>query len=203
MVVTSVRSIMRHKNLETWQEWLKNDKLYSQTVEGTPAGLRCIFTTDPENIKAILATQFQDYGKGVPFHEDFKDFLGDGIFDTDFQLWHDSRQLLRPLFIKDRVSDLEVFEKHVQVLMKAVANGGVEGAPGTATDGIGQGREVDVNDLFLRYTLDAATDFLLGSSVRSLEVPKQDFAVAFTEVERVQSIISRAGYVLFSYQCTF
>jgi cytochrome P450 len=196
MVIGSVRSTMHHKNLETWQSWLKNDKIFGQTVEGTPAGLRCIFTADPENIKAILATQFQDYGKGVPFHEDWNDFLGDGIFAADNQPWHDSRQLLRPQFIKDRVSDLETFEKHVQVLMRAVANGGVEGAPGVATDGVGRGREVDVSDLFFRYTLDAATDFLLGRSVGSLEVPRQDFAVAFGEVQRVQNIIARAGYVL-------
>src|SRR5277367_2780086 len=136
MVIESIRSTMSHKNLETWQGWLKNDKNFGQTVEGTPAGLRCIFTADPENIKAILATQFQDYGKGEPFHEDWNDFLGDGIFASDNQPWHDSRQLLRPQFIKDRVSDLEVFEEHVQILMKAVANGGVEGAPGVATDGV-------------------------------------------------------------------
>ena len=28
-----------------------------------------IWTADPENIRAILATQFGDYGKGEPFHE--------------------------------------------------------------------------------------------------------------------------------------
>jgi cytochrome P450 len=199
MVIGSVRGTMNHKNLETWQGWLKNDKNFGQTVEGTPAGLRCIFTADPENIKAILATQFQDYGKGEPFHENWNDFLGDGIFASDNQPWHDSRQLLRPQFIKDRVSDLEVFEEHVQILMKAVANGGVEGTPGIATDGVGRGREVDVSDLFFRYTLDAATHFLLGRSVGSLEVPRQDFAIAFGEVQRVQNIIARAGYVSFSY----
>jgi len=197
VVIGSIHSTMSHKNLQTWQGWLKYDKNFGQTVEGTPAGLRCIFTADPENIKAILASQFQDYGKGEPFHEDWNDFLGDGIFASDNQPWHDSRQLLRPQFIKDRVSDLEVFEEHVQILISAVANGGVEGAPGVATDGVGRGREVDVSDLFFRFTLDAATHFLLGRSVGSLEVLKQDFAVAFGEVQRVQNIIARAGYASF------
>lgn len=53
---------------------------------------------------------------------------------------------------------------------------------------------IDVSDLLFRYTLDAATHFLLGRSVGSLELPEQDFAAAFAEVQRVQSLISRAGY---------
>jgi hypothetical protein len=57
-----------------------------------------------------------------------------------------------------------------------------------------QGGELDVSDLFFRYTLDAATHFLLGSSVGSLELPEQEFAEAFAEVQRVQNIIARAGY---------
>jgi cytochrome P450 len=195
MLYTAIQATMNHKNLEQWEGYFRDFGRGRHTVECNPAGMRFIFTADPENMKAILATQFQDYGKGQPFHEDWKDFLGDSIFTTDLQQWHDSRHLLRPQFIKDRVSDLEVFEKHVQVLMTAIANGGIQGVPGTATDGVGCGREMNVSDLFFRYTLDSATDFLLGHSVGSLEVPKQEFAEAFSEVQRVQNIIARAGYV--------
>jgi hypothetical protein len=185
---------MRHKNLEAWLGYFSDFGRGGYTVEGLPGGLRCIFTADPENIKAVLAAQFQDYGKGKPFHDVWKDFLGDSIFTTDLELWHNSRNLIRPMFIKDRVSDLEVFERHVQILIPAIANGGVAGMPGAAVDGVGRGREVDVSDLFFRYTLDAATDFLFGSSVRSLEIPNQEFAEAFSEVQRVQNIIARAGF---------
>lgn len=48
------------------------------TIEFRIAGKRIIATADPENIKAILASQFNDYGKGEDFHNDFRDFLGDG-----------------------------------------------------------------------------------------------------------------------------
>ena len=64
MVIGSVRGTMNHKNLETWQGWLKNDKNFGQTVEGTPAGLRCILTADPENIKAILSHSVPGLRKG-------------------------------------------------------------------------------------------------------------------------------------------
>jgi len=182
LVVKSVRTTMKHQNLQAWQGFFRS----RWTVEASPGGVRVVFTADPENIKAILATQFTTYGKGQPFHEDWKDFLGDSIFTTDLDQWHNSRQLIRPQFIKDRVSDLDIFERHVQVLMAEIVK------VGTTWDGK-QGKELDVSDLFFRYTLDAATDFLLGRSVGSLEQPKQEFAQSFAEVQRVQNIIARAG----------
>lgn len=47
------------------------------TIENRILGVRIIQTADEENIKAILATQFHDYGKGEQFNKDFHDFLGD------------------------------------------------------------------------------------------------------------------------------
>ena len=98
-------------------------------------------------------------------------------------MWHASRQLIRPQFIKDRVSDLGIFEEHVQVLLSEIEKAGK-----TSPNG-----ELDVSDLFFRYTLDAATHFLLGRSVGSLENPGQHFADAFGEVQRVQNMIARSG----------
>lgn len=43
-------------------------------------GERVILTADPENIKAILATQFKDYGKGEQFRKDWHAFLGNGTW---------------------------------------------------------------------------------------------------------------------------
>jgi cytochrome P450 len=188
---------MHYTDLQGWRKVFADGGKGGWTVDVRPAGQRMIVTADVENIKAILASQFGDYGKGQPFHKDWSDFLGDSIFTTDGDLWHGSRHLIRPQFIKDRVSDLDTFERHVQVLMRAIANGGVKGVPGVATDNVAQGRVLDVSNLFFRYTLDSATDFLLGNSVNSLEIPKQEFAEAFGEVQRVQNIIARSGYVLF------
>ncbi len=127
-----------------------------------------------------MATQFQDFGKGPQFRKEWKDFLGLSIFTTDGELWHNSRMLLRPQFIKDRVSDLHTFETHVQVLLPLLA-GGSDGAT------------VRMDDLLYRFTLDAATDFLFGRSVNSLQNSQTDFADAFTEVQRVQATVARAG----------
>ena len=175
-------------------EWELYDSLFRKygrgqwTMESAVAGRRTIFTAHPENLKAVLATQFGDYGKGEKFHQEWEAFLGDSIFTTDGDKWHASRHLIRPQFIKERVSDLQILETHVQVLLKTIeleGRGKAGGVPGRM--------DVDMNNLFLRYTLDSATDFLLGSSVDSLENPEQKFAKSFGEVQRVQNMIARAG----------
>ena len=104
-----------------------------------------------------------------------------GIFTTDGDLWHNSRALLRPQFIKDRVSDLHKFEARTQDLLPLLAGG----------------QTVQIDDLFYRFSLDAATDFLFGKSVDSLINGQIEFAESFREVGRVQALIARVRISLF------
>ena len=136
-VYSAIQHAARDENLQFWDQQFRTygNPSNPYTIEAIAGGLRIIFTADPENIKAVLATQFNDYGKGARFNKDWHEFLGDSIFSTDHEQWHDSRQLIRPQFIKDRVSDLVVFERHVSILMEKLG---------------GQGQEVDVKDLFFR-----------------------------------------------------
>ncbi|KAJ3570616.1 hypothetical protein NPX13_g5674 [Xylaria arbuscula] len=178
--------------MERFREMMSVSTNY--TAETTLLGRRLVLTADPENIKAILATQFSDYGKGEPFHREWKEFLGDSIFTTDGQPWHASRQLLRPQFSRERVSDLHTFETHLETLFKAIANGGALNGPYQHVDlESGNGRPLEISDLFFRYALDVSTSFLLGKDVQSLTNPCEPFAEAFNEVQRVQSLRSRAG----------
>lgn len=55
------------------------------------------------------------------------------------------------------------------------------------------GRVVDMRDLFYRFTLDSATDFLLGNSVNSLGTPQVEFAVAFGEIQEFMEHIEKLG----------
>ena len=61
--------------------------------------------------------------------------------------------------------------------------------------GSSNGETVRLDDLIYRYTLDAATDFLFGTGVGSLENGETEFAKAFADVQNVQAIIARAGPV--------
>lgn len=159
---------MAHGNLEYWREYYFKDTT-NWTAELRILNQRVIFTADTDNIKAILAMQFSDYGKGEPFHTEWSDFLGDSIFTTDGPQWHASRQLIRPQFTKDRVSDLYCFESHMKTLFRAIDNGGpLNGEDQKVQTGAGSGRVLDISELFFRYTLDVTTEFLLGKDTKSL-----------------------------------
>ncbi|KAH6621104.1 cytochrome P450 [Chaetomium sp. MPI-SDFR-AT-0129] len=136
---------------------------------------RFLMTQEPEHIKTILTGKFREYGKGERFHEIWSPFLGDSIFTTDGQQWSDSRALIRPMFVKDRVRDLEIFDRWTMTL--------IEKLPAS-------GQTVDMMDLFYRMTLDVTTDFLLGGSVNSLNNPKHEFVAAFQEVQRIQMLLT-------------
>lgn len=179
LICRSILHSVNDTDVDFWNwlfTWSPNG--HSKTIEADVVRERWIFTADPDNIRAVLATQFQDFGKGEQFHEDWKPFLGDSIFTTDGQQWHTSRQLIRPQFVKNRVADLEIFEKHVGRLMTKIG---------------GHGEEVDIAALFYRFALDSATDYLLGESVDSLENPRVQFATAFADVQKVQDLITRIG----------
>lgn len=141
-------------------------------------GSRNIITRDPEHIKTVLTGKFADYGKGQQFHDLWHPFLGDSIFTTDGKLWSNSRQLIRPMFMKDRISDLEIFERKIQTMMSLFP------APGEA---------FDLMDLFYRMTIDVTTEFLLGRGINSLENPRTDFVEAFAEVQRIQMLVTAIG----------
>ena len=152
----------------------------SYTTETTVVGnARLLLIANPENIKAVLTGQFADFGKGPLFHQEWEPFLGDSIFGTDGEKWHFARQLLRPMFSRERVADLDTFEHHIEKLIPLL--------------GSGDGAEVDVTKSFFRFTLDAATDYLLGSPVGSLDDENNEFAQWFGSIQHTQSLISRAG----------
>ena len=53
--------------IDIWH-WLFSYAPYNKTVEFKIGTQRMVFTADPDNIRALLATQFGDYGKGEHFH---------------------------------------------------------------------------------------------------------------------------------------
>ncbi|KAG9255014.1 cytochrome P450 [Emericellopsis atlantica] len=193
LVKGAVESTLAQTNLDYWRNvYFKDGTRW--TGEARVLNQRILMTADPENIKAILALQFSDFGKGEPFHDEWKDFLGDSIFTTDGPQWHASRQLIRPQFTKDRVSDLECFESHMQTLFRAMDNlGPLDGEHQKVTPGNAHGKVLDISELFFRYTLDVTTEFLLGKDTKSLCSIRNDFADSFNEVQRVQNIIVRAS----------
>ncbi|GJJ15855.1 hypothetical protein Clacol_010133 [Clathrus columnatus] len=113
-------------------------------------------TMNPLNIQRILATDFDHYGKGKFFNDITSSMLGQGVFNSDGDLWQFHRKTIRPFFTKDRVSDLMLYERKADLAL------------GKMQERLDAGIPVDFQDLAGRFTLDAASEFLLGTSVNAL-----------------------------------
>ncbi|KAL4871573.1 hypothetical protein BDV12DRAFT_183679 [Aspergillus spectabilis] len=147
----TIRALRQHRILEKGCELYRD---YGNTFTITELQRQAILTIEPENIKTILSLNFKDYG--ISFRlAPFKPLLGEGIFDTDGEHWAASRALIRPSFSRDQVVDLTELENLIQDLFVLLPRDGET--------------VVDLLDLFFRYTIDSATEFLFGQSVGTLK----------------------------------
>ncbi|CAN3355548.1 cytochrome P450 52A2 [Diutina catenulata] len=149
----------RKKNSGLMVDYINQDLLGAPEFENynsgklTIAGMELFVTRDPDNIKAVLGTQFNDFSLGVR-HAQFNPLLGDGIFSLDGSGWKHSRTMLRPQFAREQVAHVRALEPHVKVLAKHIQKA--------------KGKQFDLQELFFRLTVDSATEFLFGESVESL-----------------------------------
>ncbi|SJL03858.1 uncharacterized protein ARMOST_07215 [Armillaria ostoyae] len=117
---------------------------------------RQVVTMEPGHIKALLATQFQDFEKGPITIAAFGSLLGAGVFNSDGDMWKFHRNMSRPLFNKDRIADFDNFERHaVSTISQIKAR-------------VGEGFPIDFQDVVARFTFDSATEFLFGKDVESI-----------------------------------
>ncbi|KAF5374195.1 hypothetical protein D9758_004628 [Tetrapyrgos nigripes] len=138
------------------------DNVYELTKTHGNTFILCIFgverviTVEPEHIKAMLATQFDDFHKGPVEEDQWNSLLGSGVFNSDGDMWRFHRNMTRPFFNKVRISDFDVFDRHAEDTLSLLAERFASGTP------------VDFQDAIARFTLDSATEFLFGKSVDSL-----------------------------------
>ncbi|KAF9492647.1 cytochrome P450 [Pleurotus eryngii] len=117
-----------------------------------------MFTTSPEYIKIILATDFANYEKGEEFNSVVASLLGNGVFSSDGDMWKFHRSMTRPFFSRDRISHFDLFDRHADAVIAKIKE--------RARAGIA----MDFQDLMGRFTLDSTTEFLFGACVNSLQV---------------------------------
>ncbi|KAG2142981.1 cytochrome P450 [Suillus clintonianus] len=115
-----------------------------------------ILTTEPQHIKAILATDFDNYVKGAKFRRAADSVLGTGVFNSDGETWKLHRTMTRPFFTHDRISHFDIFDRHAD---HAIA---------LAKKRFRVGLAIDFQDLISRFTLDSASEFLFGHCIGSL-----------------------------------
>ncbi|KAK7042912.1 Protein kinase alk2 [Paramarasmius palmivorus] len=116
-----------------------------------------LISSEPSHMKALLATQFNEFVKGPLLQSQWKSLLGTGVFNSDGEMWKFHRNMTRPFFNKDRIRDFEIFDSHAMDTIRQIKKRLAEGHP------------VEFQDAVARFTLDSATEFLFGKNVRSLD----------------------------------
>ncbi|KAH9931765.1 cytochrome P450 monooxygenase pc-3 [Amylocystis lapponica] len=120
-------------------------------------------TSDANIVKAIfrtiLATDFNNWVKGEVFQGNLRSLLGNGVFNSDGDMWKFHRSMTRPFFSRDKISHFELFDRHSDTTITRLK------------ERLSAGYAVDFQDLISRFTLDSATEFLFGYCVHSLSAP--------------------------------
>ena len=90
------------------------------------------------------------------------------------------RMIARPFFATDRVSDLDLFERNAQKVINILLNADHEDS-------------LDLEDLFARFTVDAASEFLFGQNLNTLSFGNDGFNSFMHAFVDIQMLIIRRG----------
>ncbi|XP_018809046.2 alkane hydroxylase MAH1-like [Juglans regia] len=153
-------------------------KHYGGTVEVKGpwfAGMDFIVTSDPMNIHYILSKNFPNYGKG-PEIQEILEPLGDGILNSDSDWWTYQRKMMHSV-IKN--SKFELFLE--KIVRQKVSNCLIPVLEHLSK----QESEVDLQEVFKRFTFDNSCLMVLGFDPISLSVdfPKFTYVKAFDDME--------------------
>ncbi|EME38452.1 hypothetical protein DOTSEDRAFT_57536 [Dothistroma septosporum NZE10] len=155
LLIDSYRHTSQHKYLQALQAKFRD---YGNTYTSRVMGMNRLVTIEPANVEAIVKTKAKDFIVRPARRVALDGLVGPGILTCDGWAWKVQRTLMKPSFDRSRTTDMMWYEKHTLNLLRQL----------TPPNGI-----VDLQDLFFKFTLDASTDNLFGSSSRTLEPTSQ------------------------------
>ncbi|KAI8615372.1 cytochrome P450 [Chytriomyces sp. MP71] len=163
---------------ELWKDTFeKNDN--ATTILKLPLTPLWFMTNNPQIVEYVLKTNFEAFEKGPIFHGNMKDFLGNGIFNVDGDLWKSQRKNAAAMFnvknFKDFVNDVFSTEEHklAAVLVKRSAT-----------------REaVDLSEMFFHLTFDSFMQIAFGFQTDSLA--STDDAKIMKAFDSIQARLAR------------
>ncbi|KAH8983624.1 cytochrome P450 monooxygenase CYP63 [Lactarius akahatsu] len=118
-----------------------------------------IISMDEKVFRFVAHTGFTHFEKGILWHERIDKLLGTGLFNAEGNQWRTGRQIARPFFTKERISDFHIFENTSAKTLNLIANRAAAYAP------------IDIQDLLQRFALDSAALFLWGTALNTLDQP--------------------------------
>ncbi|KAL4575407.1 hypothetical protein LXL04_022250 [Taraxacum kok-saghyz] len=126
------------------------------------AKMDMLITTDPSDIQHILSKNFSNYPKGEKFRKLF-DVLGDGIFNADGHIWEIQRKTTMSLFKQPNFQ--HVFEA---IVWNKVERGLLPVLESVCK----QGKEMDLQETFQKFTFDTICKLLLDHDPQSLSLDR-------------------------------
>ncbi|EXC20878.1 Cytochrome P450 704C1 [Morus notabilis] len=137
-----------------------------------------VCTTDPANVEYILKTNFANYGKGWFHYSVLSDLLGDGFFTVDGEKWKRQRKMASYQFSSKRLRDFStsVFKTNSVRLARIVSEAAISN------------QVVDMEDLFMKSTLDIVFKIILGLELDSICGTNEEttrFSNAFDEASAI------------------
>jgi cytochrome P450 len=146
-----IKAIKSHRLLPFMAHSFK--EVEAHTRHHVVLGTEWLITQDPENVKAVLSTNFGEWSIGQQRIKEMSSFLGYGIFVNEGAEWKHSREMLRPCFEKKLVANTQVLERHTQRLFALLPQ---------------DGQTVDLQPFLHDLAMDIATDLLFGMSTNAL-----------------------------------
>ncbi len=107
-----------------------------QTFQALTWGIKTLYTTNTDNLKAILTADFGDFGVEAIRKAFSNPWIEGGIMLSDGAVWKTSRAMVKPSLSKSHFWDLSKFGEHVDRLLEAI--------PGDDTT-------IDLQPLFFRF----------------------------------------------------
>jgi fatty acid omega-hydroxylase len=133
-----------------------------------------VMTTDPENVKHILKTNFENYPKGPHVRHMQGDLLGHGIFNADGADWHRQRKTTSTMFTA------KLFKEHIWLVVQRNTEKVCDILSSASSH-----EPLDVFNLMNRYTLDTIGEIGFGRTIGSLEDPSSPFLMSFDKAQQI------------------
>ncbi|XP_017609091.1 alkane hydroxylase MAH1-like [Gossypium arboreum] len=140
------------------------------------AKMNLVATCDPANAHYVMSSNFDNFPKGPEYKQMF-DILGDGIFNSDLDLWKNQR-IAAQGFMRHHLFH--------QFLLRTSRDKVEMGLMPIIDHAAKHGLVINLEDIFQRFTFDSACILVTGSdpSSLSLELPQVLFSKAVHDGEQ-------------------
>lgn len=145
------------------------------------ANLDMLFTVNPNDVHHVMSSNFANFPKGPEFAKIFE-ILGDGIFNSDSELWKNQRKLAQLLM------NHQVFNRF---LTKTSEDKVGKGLIPILNHVAKKGLVVDLQNLCKRFTFDATCILVTGQDPMSLSINLPDVPLSKAMDDAFEALLLR------------